>query len=242
MVYVTVVRSETEFVAVRMTQDSRHFHTVYGDSTIRVDTKHLTDICGDFTRFLVHLLEVHRIGQTVLANLELNPTVVARTVFTTATTPRFEIPRHCLNGSNCTVSKFADPTVKTSLSVDVVPVITVSILADKGNQFVPVGSVIVRLNIAFQRGVICPGAVPQHTFDRHFASTLVTGRVIDTLVNSVYVYDDGDKGRKLVLTFNISGQNTATISCSDIACSAPPSKDSDIDTMSGSFRFAVIWY
>ena len=47
-------------------------------------------------------------------------------------------------------------------------------------------------------------------------------RVIDTLVNSVYVYDDGDKGRKLVLTFNISGQNTATISCSDIACSAPP--------------------
>ena len=47
-------------------------------------------------------------------------------------------------------------------------------------------------------------------------------RVIDTLVNSVYVYDDGDKGRKLVLAFNISGQNTATISCSDIACSAPP--------------------
>ena len=41
-------------------------------------------------------------------------------------------------------------------------------------------------------------------------------RVIDTLVNSVYVYDDGDKGRKLVLTFNISGQNTATISCSDL--------------------------
>ena len=33
-------------------------------------------------------------------------------------------------------------------------------------------------------------------------------RVIDTLVNSVYVYDDGDNGRKLVLTFNISGQNT----------------------------------
>lgn len=46
-------------------------------------------------------------------------------------------------------------------------------------------------------------------------------RVIDTLVNSVYVYDDGDNGRRIVLTFNISGQNTATISCSDIACSAP---------------------
>jgi len=55
-------------------------------------------------------------------------------------------------------------------------------------------------------------------------------RVIDTLVNSVYVYDDGDKGRKLVLTFNISGQNTATISCSDIACSAPP-KDANPNTL-----------
>ena len=49
-------------------------------------------------------------------------------------------------------------------------------------------------------------------------------RVIDTLVNSVYVYDEGEKGRRFVFTFNISGQNTATLSCSDIACCAPPSK------------------
>lgn len=47
-------------------------------------------------------------------------------------------------------------------------------------------------------------------------------RIIDTLVNSVYVYDEGDKGRKIVITFNLSGQNTATLSCSDIACFAPP--------------------
>lgn len=47
-------------------------------------------------------------------------------------------------------------------------------------------------------------------------------RVIDTLVNSVYLFDDGDKGRRIVITFNLSGQNTATISCSDIACYAPP--------------------
>ena len=49
-------------------------------------------------------------------------------------------------------------------------------------------------------------------------------RIIDTLVNSVYVYDDGDKGRKLVLTFNISGNNTLTISSSDIERTAPPHK------------------
>ena len=46
-------------------------------------------------------------------------------------------------------------------------------------------------------------------------------RIIDTLVNSVYVYDDGDKGLKLVLTFNISGNNTLTISSSDIERTAP---------------------
>jgi DNA invertase Pin-like site-specific DNA recombinase len=47
-------------------------------------------------------------------------------------------------------------------------------------------------------------------------------KIIDTLVNSVYVYDDGKKGRRIVLTFNISGQNTETLSCSDITCSPPP--------------------
>lgn len=47
-------------------------------------------------------------------------------------------------------------------------------------------------------------------------------RVIDTLVNSVYLYDHGDKGRKIVLTFNISGANTLTIECSDIEGITPP--------------------
>ena len=49
-------------------------------------------------------------------------------------------------------------------------------------------------------------------------------RIIDTLVNSVYIYDDGDKGRRIAFTFNISGQNTATIQCSDLECSAPPKR------------------
>lgn len=50
-------------------------------------------------------------------------------------------------------------------------------------------------------------------------------RVIDTLVNSVFVFDtNGGKGRRLVFTFNISGQNTRTLDVSDIACFAPPQK------------------
>lgn len=41
-------------------------------------------------------------------------------------------------------------------------------------------------------------------------------RIVDTLINSVYIYDDEDSGRKIVLTFNVSGNNTLTITSSDI--------------------------
>lgn len=41
-------------------------------------------------------------------------------------------------------------------------------------------------------------------------------RIVDTLVNSVYVYDTPDGGRKIVFTFNTSGQNTSTIEGSSI--------------------------
>lgn len=57
-------------------------------------------------------------------------------------------------------------------------------------------------------------------------------RVIDTLVNSIYVYDsdDGEGIRKITLTFNISGHNTSTIKCSDIARFAPPHHHLVFDT------------
>lgn len=41
-------------------------------------------------------------------------------------------------------------------------------------------------------------------------------RIVDTLVNSVYVYDTPDGGRKVTLTFNVSGQNTSTVEGSSI--------------------------
>lgn len=50
-------------------------------------------------------------------------------------------------------------------------------------------------------------------------------RVIDTLVNSVYVYDtNGGKGREFVFVFNVSGNNSVRVKCSDIACFAPPNR------------------
>ncbi len=47
-------------------------------------------------------------------------------------------------------------------------------------------------------------------------------RVIDTLVNSVWVYDGTDGGYKITINFNISGNNTTTLESSDIEQSAPP--------------------
>lgn len=48
-------------------------------------------------------------------------------------------------------------------------------------------------------------------------------RVVDTLVNSVFIFDtDNNGGRRLVFTFNISGQNKSTLCLSNIACFAPP--------------------
>lgn len=47
-------------------------------------------------------------------------------------------------------------------------------------------------------------------------------RIIDTLLNSVYVYDGDDGSRTLVFVFNISGENTYTLTCSDIDNISPP--------------------
>ena len=51
-------------------------------------------------------------------------------------------------------------------------------------------------------------------------------RVIDTLLNSVYIYDTDDNGgRRFVLTFNLSGNHTSTLTLSDISdivCSGVP--------------------
>ena len=49
-------------------------------------------------------------------------------------------------------------------------------------------------------------------------------RVIDTLVNSVFLYDTDNGGRKIVLTFNVSGSNTLTITSSDIEGTAPAAR------------------
>lgn len=46
-------------------------------------------------------------------------------------------------------------------------------------------------------------------------------RIIDTLVNCVYVYDT-DNGKEIVIVCNLSGQNTFKIECSDFEGSPPP--------------------
>ena len=53
-------------------------------------------------------------------------------------------------------------------------------------------------------------------------------RIIDTLVNAVFVYDTDDGGRKLILTFNLAGENTATVDISDISGFAPPNRNQPV--------------
>lgn len=67
-------------------------------------------------------------------------------------------------------------------------------------------------------------------------------RVIDTLVNSVYVYDDEDGGKRIMLTFNLSGNNTATLTSSDIGCYAPPKEEASNSSFTRmSLRLCIGW-
>ena len=48
-------------------------------------------------------------------------------------------------------------------------------------------------------------------------------KIIDALVNSVYIYDtNGGNGRRFVFTWNLSANNTSTVNVSDIEGSPPP--------------------
>ena len=47
-------------------------------------------------------------------------------------------------------------------------------------------------------------------------------RIINALVHSVYVYDNNDGGKRIVLNFNTSNNNTAECECSFTDSSAPP--------------------
>ena len=63
-------------------------------------------------------------------------------------------------------------------------------------------------------------------------------RVIDTLVNAVYVYDtDGGKGRKFVITFNLSNDNTTTFNISDLNVRIQNSKLHQVSAIRTEFFF-----
>jgi hypothetical protein len=47
-------------------------------------------------------------------------------------------------------------------------------------------------------------------------------RLVNTLLHSVYVYDNDDGGRRIVLNFNTSNNSQVELECSDLGTSAPP--------------------
>ena len=66
-------------------------------------------------------------------------------------------------------------------------------------------------------------------------------KVVDTLINSVYVYDCPNGDKDFLLTFNISGQNTARVKCSDIESKGVPNcaNPNTLFFLDNSFGFAV---
>lgn len=50
-------------------------------------------------------------------------------------------------------------------------------------------------------------------------------KIIDTLVNSIYVYDDPDGGKRITVNLNTSRNNSYTIKSSDFASLTPPSSE-----------------
>ena len=70
-------------------------------------------------------------------------------------------------------------------------------------------------------------------------------RIIDTLVNSVFIYDDDNGNARLVLNFNTSSNNNVTIKVSDTTSLAIPSNKSLENTafisVSRLFYLAINW-
>jgi hypothetical protein len=57
------------------------------------------------------------------------------------------------------------------------------------------------------------------------SSTEYRSRIINMLVNRVNVYDSEDGGKKITIIYNISGENTSTVTGSDIACLGAPNQE-----------------
>ena len=173
VVHVSVVRAEAQLVAVCVAEDRRNVDAVDLDRAVRINAEKLAEVGRDLAGLLVDLFEVCGIGQTVLADLELDPAVVAGAFAAASAAPRLEVPRHRLNGGDSSVGQLSDPAVQTGLTRDVVPVVPVGVLADQGDHLGLVGGVVVGLDVALQVGVIGPGAMPEHALDCHLLGALV---------------------------------------------------------------------
>lgn len=57
------------------------------------------------------------------------------------------------------------------------------------------------------------------------SSTEYRSRIINMLVNRVDVYDFGDGGKKITITYNISGENTSSVTSSDFDANGAPNSE-----------------
>lgn len=80
--------------------------------------------------------------------------IVAGALAAGAASPRAVVPRYGLHSGDGTVGQLADPAVEPCLHHRMVPVVLVAVGAQKRQEAGTVGGVVIRLDIAFQVGIV----------------------------------------------------------------------------------------
>ena len=77
---VAVVSAKAQGVGIGVAEDGRNIHPIVFDGSIRINTILLTEIGRQLTGLGICSVEVVLISQVILANLELNPSVITGTL------------------------------------------------------------------------------------------------------------------------------------------------------------------
>ena len=158
-----------------MTKDRGHRHSIHLHAPFRINPEHLAKISRQLARLLIDLCKIRRIVQPILADLKLDPSVIAAPLTAGTASPRLIIPGHRLNRRNTPVSQLPDPGIQARLYLRMVPVIPVSILPDQPDQSILIRRIIIRLHIPLQRRIIRSGTMPEHALHLRLPRTLITG-------------------------------------------------------------------
>jgi hypothetical protein len=134
MLHIAVIASESQAVTAGVIDNSRDLQTVIADRPLRINAEQLTQVGRHLAGFLVDSVPVILIIQSVLTYLELDVSVIAGAFTAVAAPPGSIIPGHGLYRCHRTIGKLPDPEVQASLTIDVIPVVGISVLSRRFSQ------------------------------------------------------------------------------------------------------------